>query len=86
MKYFILYTAVKEDDPFSDKYYIKGRSLQQVVKQIDQFSNGWINTRQFGLCTQNVKYGYLREVNINHFPELSSRDFAQICESKCISF
>jgi hypothetical protein len=86
MKYFFLYTAVNEEDPFSDKYYIKGKSIQQVLNQIEHFSNGWINTSQFGLCTQNIKYGYLREVNIKNFPELSSKDFAQICESKCISF
>jgi hypothetical protein len=86
MKYFILCTAVKEEDPFLNEYYIKGKSIQQVLNQIEQFSNGWINTSGFGLCTQNIKYGYLREVNINNFPELSSQDFAQICESKCISF
>jgi hypothetical protein len=86
VRYFILCTAVKEDDPFTDEFYIRGESIQQVFKQIDRYSNGLISTNLFGICTRNIKYGYIREVNINNYPELSSKDFAQICESKCISY
>jgi hypothetical protein len=86
MKYFILYTAGDEEDQFSNEFYIKGRSTRQVLKLIEQFSNGWIHTSLFGLCTRNIKYGFLREVNLNHYSDLSSKDFAHICEGRCVSF
>jgi hypothetical protein len=86
MKYFILYTTVDEEDLFSNVFYIKGKSTRKILTQIEQFSNGWINTSQFGICTRNIKYGFLREINLNNYPELSSNNFGQICESKCMSF
>jgi hypothetical protein len=84
VRYFILSTAVKEDDPFTDEYYIRGESSEQVYTQIDRYSNGMISTKLFGLCTRNITFGYIREINLENYPGLSSKDFAQICESKCI--
>jgi hypothetical protein len=84
MRYFILSTAVKEDDPFTDEYYLRGKSIQQVYLQIERYSNGIISTNLYGVCTRNIKYGYIREVNLNNYPELCHKDFAKICEKKSL--
>jgi hypothetical protein len=84
VRYFILSTAVKEDDPFTDEFFIRGESIQQVYTQIERYSNGMITTNLFGFCTRNITFGYIREINLDNYPELSSKDFAQICEKKCI--
>jgi hypothetical protein len=86
MKYFILYTAVKEEDPFSMEYYIKGKCKHQVLRQIQEYSNGLLTTSHFGICTRNIQNGYLREIQLNDFPELSPKNFSLICESKCLSY
>jgi hypothetical protein len=85
VRYFILSTAAKENDPFTDEFYIRAESIQQVFKQVEKYSNGLISTNLFGLCTRNIKYGYIREVNLNNFPEMSHKDFAKICERKSMS-
>jgi hypothetical protein len=81
-----LYTAADETDDFSDEAYIKGDSFQQVADQIEKYSNGLLITKQFGLNTRNIKYGYLREVYISNFPKLTSNDFYRICEKRSFCF
>lgn len=86
MNYFILHTAVSEQEHFTTEFYIKGKSKRQVYNLIEQYSNGTIITSKFGICTRNIKYGFIREVQLNDYPDLSPKDFADIIERKCISF
>jgi hypothetical protein len=85
VRYFILSTAVKKDDPFTDEFYIRGESIKQVYTQIERYSNGMITTSLFGLCTRNITWGYIREINLANYPGLSHKNFAQICERRSMN-
>jgi hypothetical protein len=80
MKYFVLTVAVDEQSSFSHEYYIKGKELDKVVSQMMKYSNGILSTDKFHLYTQNIKFGYVREINLQEFPHLDSREFALINE------
>jgi hypothetical protein len=80
MKYFLLNVSISECDPFSNEYYIKGKSQDDVYEQILKYANGLLCTDKFSLCTQNIKFGYLREIDLKAFPLLTPTDFALIKE------
>jgi hypothetical protein len=83
MKYFVLTVAIDEQSTFSHEYYIKGQELDAVVRLMMKYSNGILSTSKFHLCTHNIKFGYVREINLREFPPLDSKEFALINERKC---
>lgn len=80
MKYFIFYVTFHEG--FTKEYYIKGKSIDFMLERIERYSDGYLSTSKFGLLTHNVQSIYVREIEINHFPYLSKKDFAVINETK----
>jgi hypothetical protein len=80
MKYFVLTVAVDEQSSFSHEYYIKGQELDEVVGLMMKYSNGVLSTNKFHLCTQNIKFGYVREISLQEFLHIDSREFALINE------
>jgi hypothetical protein len=82
MKYFVLTGAIDEQSSFSHEYYFKGQEMDEVVRLMRKYSNGIISTTKFHLCTQNVKFGFLREIHFREFPHLDSKEFALINERK----
>jgi hypothetical protein len=80
MKYFVLTVAIDEQSSFSHEYYIKGQELDEVVRLMSKYSNGILSTNKFHLCTQNIKFGYVREINLQDAPHIDSREFALINE------
>jgi hypothetical protein len=82
MKYFVLTVATDEHSPFSHEYFIKGQELDEVVRLMRKYSNGILSTNKFNLYTPNIKYGFVREINLREFPHIDSREFALINERK----
>lgn len=82
MKYFILHVAVDEEDDFSKDYYIKGKSIEYVTERITHYSNGCLCTTKFSLLTQHVQHGFIREIDLKHYPGLTAKAFGQINESR----
>jgi hypothetical protein len=80
MKYFVLTVAIDEHSSFSHEYYFKGLELDEVVRLMRKYSNGILSTNKFHLCTQNIKFGFVREINLQEFPHIDSREFALINE------
>jgi hypothetical protein len=83
MKYFLLNIAIDESTPFSTEYYIKGKSLNDITNQIMKYSNGLLCTDKYTLCTHNIKFGYIREIDLKALPGFSSSDFAVINRMHC---
>jgi hypothetical protein len=71
MKYFVLYTG-------NDECYLKGKSVEHMEDRIQMYSDGILSTNKWTIITSNIDYGYLREVNLSEYPELTKRDFAII--------
>jgi hypothetical protein len=80
MKYFVLTVAIDEQSSFSHEYYIKGQGPDEVARLMMKYSNGVLSTDKFHLCTQNIKFGYVREINLQDVPHINSREFALINE------
>jgi hypothetical protein len=80
MKYFVLTVAFDEHSSFSQEYYIKGQELDEVVRLMMKYSYGILSTNKFHLCTQNIKFGFVREINLQDVPHIDSREFALINE------
>jgi hypothetical protein len=80
MKYFLLNVSISECDLFSNEYYIKGKSLNDVTNLILKYANGILCTDKFTLCTHNIQFGFIREIDLKMFPFLTSADFALIKE------
>ena len=61
MKYFVLYTFNSENS--IKKYYLKGKSMKHMEDRIKKYSNGMLVTSKWTLFTDNIEFGFLREVN-----------------------
>lgn len=85
MKYFVIHIAIDDEDDFSNEYYITGKSIEHVSETIKKYSNGYLSTNIFNLVTSNIKYGFIREINLQDYPDLSPCDFAQISNSRSYS-
>jgi hypothetical protein len=85
VKYFILSIATDDVSPFNHEYYFKDHSLDEVSQKISNFANGIICTNRYHLCTYNMEYGFIREIDLRAYPLLQARDFAMIKEKGSFS-
>jgi hypothetical protein len=85
VKYFILSIATDDVSPFNHEYYLKDHSLDEVSQRISNFANGIICTNRYHLCTYNMEYGFIREIDLRAYPLLQARDFAMIKEKGSFS-
>jgi hypothetical protein len=81
MKYFVLYTFNSENS--IKKYYLKGKSMKHMEDRIKKYSNGMLVTSKWTLFTDNIEFGFLREVNPTlEFPHMTKREFVVINENR----
>jgi hypothetical protein len=82
MKYFVLYTI---EDNHIHESYLKGKSYEHVFERLQKYSNGILSTNKETIITSNISYGYLREVELIEYPNLTKRDFVCINENNSFS-
>ncbi|WP_223592394.1 hypothetical protein [Neobacillus bataviensis] len=84
MSYFILYVTDKLG--FTDEYYLKGKSMPDMINQIGKYADGHLATSKELIITHNAEYGFIREISLDLFPHLSKKDFGTINEAKCYNY
>lgn len=80
MKYFIFYVTYHSHH--TSESHVKGKSMDYILERIERYSDGCIVTSREGICTDQAKSLFVREINLKDFPSLSKRDFAMINETK----
>ncbi|MGG1678233.1 hypothetical protein ACIFOT_21205 [Neobacillus sp. NRS-1170] len=84
MRYFILYVTDKLG--FTDEYYVKGQSMDDMVNRIGKYADCHLATSKEHIITHNAEYGFLREISLDLFPYLSKKGFGMINEAKCYNY
>ncbi|MDN3019203.1 hypothetical protein PH210_23815 [Paenibacillus sp. BSR1-1] len=84
MSYFILYFTDKLG--FTDEYYLKGKSMADMINQIGKYTDGNLATSKELIITHNAEYSFLREISLDLFPHFSKKDFGMINEAKCYNY
>lgn len=83
MKYFVLtYTGI---DGITCEFYLKGKSRTHLAERILNYSKGILSTSKGTLYTSDVKLGFLREINLEEYPQLTKQDFGIINEYQSYS-
>ncbi|WML46686.1 hypothetical protein RCG23_13615 [Neobacillus sp. PS3-34] len=84
MNYFILYVTFKND--LTEEMYVKGKSINYILEQIGRYTDGIISTSHTTISTHHAKSIYVRQIDLNHFPHLSKRDFRMINENQSYNY
>lgn len=83
MKYFVLnYTGI---DGITCEFYLKGKSRNHLADRILNYSKGILSTSKGTLYTADVKLGFLREINLEEYSQLTKQDFGIINENQSYS-
>lgn len=57
--------------------------MKHIEDRVKKYSNGMLATSKWALFTDNIEFGFLREVNPTlEFPHMTKRDFVVINENK----